>query len=555
MTDTITDLNARLDGIGHVVRDRRLRVPEFQRSYAWELEQVDTYWADLRAAIDLPSPSYFLGTVVLSSEKMGASTIIDGQQRLATTALLLCAIRDEFAQVRDPRAAAVQNQYLSFFDMQDGDQQPRLQLNTEDDGFYRVLALQGQPGTPDSSSTKRLLAAYGYLREAIQREVAAARDHWSARLFKWTEFLERDVHIITVDVPTAADAFMIFETLNDRGMPLTVADLLKNYLFGVAADDLASVRTAWSQMRSDLDCLENEQRLLDYLRQYWSSVHGATRERDLYRRIRSQVRSPRAAVELTLSLNKSASDYYALVTGDAPLWPPGVNEDEVFTLRALGLSQNRPMLLAAMAHFTPDELGKLVRATISWSIRGIVAGQIGGGTTERHYCDAAVRIRAGRINTTAGVLETLGSIVPTDEDFSTAATTMAAPKASISRILLVAWEQHLSNVQPAAVLSEDEYGRTKIQRVLPRAPNDSWTEFTDEDALSWSRRFGNAALAPRGGARISAGRTWSEVRAELAQSPFETSKEAALFADWSPDTITARQKAFAADACKIWPRS
>src|SRR4051794_15594527 len=95
-------IDARLEGIGHLLRDRRMEVPRFQRSFSWTGEQVDAFWRDLSAARHAGQNEYFLGTVVATPNKrQGTWSVIDGQQRLAVTVLLFAAIRDEFLRNAD----------------------------------------------------------------------------------------------------------------------------------------------------------------------------------------------------------------------------------------------------------------------------------------------------------------------------------------------------------------------------------------------------------------------------------------------------------------------
>ena len=89
------------DTLAHVLRDQPLRVPIYQRSYSWTPEQVGQFWSDLKAAMSVPDPEYFVGTFVLSSSTDQRLTIIDGQQRLATTAILIAAMRNFLVEVKD----------------------------------------------------------------------------------------------------------------------------------------------------------------------------------------------------------------------------------------------------------------------------------------------------------------------------------------------------------------------------------------------------------------------------------------------------------------------
>jgi hypothetical protein len=540
----VTQLEARLDGIAHVLRDRRLSVPKYQRSYAWGSEQVETFWSDLRSAMLSATPSYFLGTIVLSAEDDSrANIVIDGQQRLATVAILLAAIRDEFRDAGDEdRAQALQSQFLTYRDLKKGGETTRLLMNSSDAAFYSSFIIGGQRSIePTGSSARRLQQAYDLLRRQVDQEAKAAKNNWQERLIRWAEFLEYEVRTIVVDVPSSADAFLIFETLNDRGLALTVADLLKNYLYGISGSKIKTVEAAWESTGAILESPDDEQRLLDFLRQYWSSWYGAVRERDLYRSFRMGVRSDAQAVELATKLAEASPNFLALATGDSSLWPKqAITQGEADTLQLLQVTQNRPLLLAAMEHFSPAELQRLTRATVSWLVRGIVAGGIGGGTSEKYFCNAAVKIREGRVRTADRVLEILGDVVPTDEQFRAAAATANAPRMQLTRYLLLAFERHERGEKLPGIVTHDMFANCRVQRILPRGATD-WPGFVGEDVVGWSKKLGNYTFS------------FSEERHNSScgtgGNQYDTSREA-----WSPRAIEARQSAFANAAPRIWPR-
>src|SRR3990172_6019946 len=108
-----------LRGVGSELKERLLAVPIYQRSYAWNSEEIGEYWSDLRSAFGESIPEHFLGTIVLTRQgRPPRDTIIDGQQRLATTAILLAALRDEFKVRGDSkRADIVQKEFLSTSDL------------------------------------------------------------------------------------------------------------------------------------------------------------------------------------------------------------------------------------------------------------------------------------------------------------------------------------------------------------------------------------------------------------------------------------------------------
>jgi len=89
---------ARIDfqhlGIGELLKRGVYEVPINQREYAWRIEEVENFFDDIQNAMNKNLPTYFLGTILLTAGKHDIPEIADGQQRLATTTMLLAAIRD-----------------------------------------------------------------------------------------------------------------------------------------------------------------------------------------------------------------------------------------------------------------------------------------------------------------------------------------------------------------------------------------------------------------------------------------------------------------------------
>jgi uncharacterized protein with ParB-like and HNH nuclease domain len=214
-----------LDGIAHLLADRLLAVPIYQRSYSWQQDEIEDFWMDLQSAFSQTDPEYFLGTIVLSREgAQGRTAIIDGQQRLATTAILLSAIRDEYRRRGDgTRADIIQRTYLASPDLESGEDVAQIWLNSEDHNYFKRVVIDGERlenVEPASLSHTWIASAITSLRDHVKKTADDVGTEWSRRLLDWTNFLKERVRIIVVDVPTESDAFLIFETLNDRGADL-----------------------------------------------------------------------------------------------------------------------------------------------------------------------------------------------------------------------------------------------------------------------------------------------------------------------------------------------
>lgn len=552
-------ISARLDGVGRLLRDFSLTVPTYQRPYAWGHEQVDAFWLDLRAAIRSADRSYFLGTVVLAGSKSSRNrSIIDGQQRLATTALLLAAIRDCFIEFGDKDGAdVVSNDYLTHRPLKAPTRGPRLKLNTQDAPFFETAILGLGTGTsePLFTSNTSLLDAHTLLKNKLSVDISPTRRGWRDQLLEWVDFLESGAKVIVVEVLSEEDAFLVFETLNDRGLPLSVADLLKNHIFSLVDGPRPKVERSWLKAISTLDEPDRTQQFfLDFLRHYWSSLHGITRERDLYRSLRRHLRSEKEAIAFSKSIESASKNYLALITGDASLWhSDSIADDLVVSLWRLKLSQNLPMLLAAMDCFTSSELANLIRLTISWGVRGLVVGGIGGGVTEAKYAEVAVDIRKGKVTTSSQVLTLVRPIIPTDEVFAAALATTNVGRQSLVRYLLLAFERYGNKERnPALVPRSDEVDALAFR--LPRESLPFISKYFEDADAPWGHRLGSYVLVEKPLARkLGVATSWSEIASILSTSDFSRTRVIADLSGFAPPAVRKIQKELSDIGPRIWP--
>ena len=290
------------EGIGHAISDNILAVPIYQRSYAWEAEHVKDLFEDLANAIADGDEEYFLGSIVVTKGKEGPLEVVDGQQRLTTTTILIAAIRDYFSANKDAQAATeIEREYLSSVHMRTRENIPKLKLNEYDHDFFvkRVLSLPDSPDRrtpPLRDSHKNIDQAATLASRHVREIVQPYRDaDKTTRLLDWLEFLRDKARVIWVTVPDDQNAFVIFETLNDRGADLSIADLLKNYLFRLAGDRINEAQQRWASMIGALETLGKENIAVTYIRHIWGSMHGAARERVLYASIKKKIKdTPRS---------------------------------------------------------------------------------------------------------------------------------------------------------------------------------------------------------------------------------------------------------------------
>jgi hypothetical protein len=530
-----------------VLRDVTLSVPPFQRNYSWTVEQIDEYWFDLRVALSSAQPYYFMGTVVVSRESSSSAIVIDGQQRLATTSLLLAAIRDAFASGNEAsRAAAIQNRYLTTWSLEENAEGPRLDLNDADRGYFTDAVLRGQTSVP-SARRPLLESAYSQLSRRVTEEVEAAGPHWAEKLLQWVEFLDRRAQVIFMETANDGDAFMVFETLNDRGLPLAVADVIKNYLLSVARGRLDEASALWLSAVETIEEGGGRDELTSYIRHWWNSRRGATRERDLYTFIRNAVRSEDQSLSALQDLDHRAPAYAALTDPSHFFWEQQEQpaRQAASILLDLGLEQYRPLALAVLSELPPSLASEVLGDTVSWSVRALIAGGAGGGTAERLYSEAAVRVSNGRSVDLESVWSDIRPLVPSDAEFSASFASRKIHRLGTLRYLLRALAEK-------SKLPSRTEGLVPVPLIPRKDPEGLWRDvITADEMADAAGRLGNFVLVERNAVK------------SLPQQPDErfrrledaASRVGGLIVPWDEPTIAdveRRQLAMAEMAIGIW---
>jgi uncharacterized protein with ParB-like and HNH nuclease domain len=542
----------------NVLKTNNLTVPRYQRSYSWEDSEVDDFWNDLNSALD-DNREYFLGTVVLSREAdAGFKAIIDGQQRLATATILLAAVRDALKENgKDDAAKGIQNQYIAPYSLKNKQFEPKVRLNSDDNTYYISTIVEGVSVSPTRDSHNLIAGASKKYETAIEQIVTGSPNGWEERLSSLVDYLDTNTMVVVIKAATEADAYTIFETLNDRGADLTIADLLKNFLFSMAKSDLAYVQENWVASIATLNLNQPNQDYVNFLRHLWSSKEGATRERDLYREIRNSLTTQKQVVSFSESLLNEAKNYAAILGSSSDYWNDYDAETRkaVDSLNLLGLEQNRPLLLAVLQHFTKADVKKALKLIVGWSVRGLVAGVVGGGKAEKAYCDAAQAIRSGIVKKPQDILSKMGTLVPSDaqflEDFKIFRTTNNA----FARYVLHALENKKRGEAEPELVPNTDAEAVNLEHILPKnAKPAEWPAFSPDEAAVYVFRLGNMTLLRKSENRRIGNKPWTVKQPALKKSSLNLNLEIVGEADWIKAVITSRQDKMAPLAVTIWPR-
>ena len=248
MTDSF---GAQLLTLPQIFDGRFFEIPDYQRSYTWESDQVKDLLADIQHLLtDRKSMLHFTGTLVMTpSSNQGRSVyqVVDGQQRLTTLSIVVAVLRDGLSA---ESTLAVTARYFSRGPKGKERQVLRLNQDTRDYFQRTILAPAGSPG-----QAKETLQAHGRLKEArrVIREWLA--DHDASKVLA---VVESKLGFLLYAPEKSAEVGVMFEVINNRGKPLSELEKVKNYLIYCCARIGASttrekVDQAWSRILSELN--------------------------------------------------------------------------------------------------------------------------------------------------------------------------------------------------------------------------------------------------------------------------------------------------------------
>lgn len=211
------------------------KIPKYQRDYAWDTGNIDDLFNDVTEALETKT-SHYVGTFILS-RKEGETfyNVVDGQQRLTTLTMLVHALVAHLPDAEIEAKIIRRNHFLI------ADGTPRLTLLGANEAFFREI-LAGKAPEPDTGSQRRLKRAYKHISESVAALAAKA----PTQIKKWLACVA-ELEVMEFVETNDGRAIRIFQTVNDRGRPLSNMEKAKalliyysnRYLDGALDDDVS----------------------------------------------------------------------------------------------------------------------------------------------------------------------------------------------------------------------------------------------------------------------------------------------------------------------------
>lgn len=365
-------------------------IPRFQRPYSWEAENVEALWRDIMSS---RSAEYFLGSMIVYAEDAHALRIIDGQQRLTTLSLLLAAIRNiakqhnledlslgtqrclrrsdvynktrnVLAMTGDGRKPYLQETYLADIPERKVDEADKTDEMKAIDTAYETLIKKIQEEVPELNTSNTFTETYESGTDdiftidengEIGPPIETDQTNLSGRIeHKLTEIRDQifDVHILLIELDKEEDAYTIFETINTRGLELSITDLYKNLLLKhlCAESENDKFNTDWTDLVERID-KEGNTTVDTFLYHSWNSRHTFSTRPKLYTNARELVCDKKSAHNLLEELEADWESYKLitnphLVKGSSDVWDP--IQRSLNALKVFKVQQNIPFVIALL---------------------------------------------------------------------------------------------------------------------------------------------------------------------------------------------------------------
>lgn len=349
--------------------DSLYQIPRYQRPYKWADEQIDKLWDDLTEAYENQTESYFLGSVITAAPKDTSSylDIVDGQQRITTLMILFCVVRDLFKNLNrtpanpDPSNITIKTIKSSILA---DDEFNRLKLYThfQHQTDFETLIIGSDTSLIEKPKKKYVEMdeepKYKFLNTAAMfREKLTKKGE--EYVGKFINYLFNSVRLIRIDCTSKEFAIKLFQVLNDRGLDLTNADLIKSYLIQKIEDEFKAdvgLRTM-KENHFMAEWLATEQiikkfddSLNDVFILYEYHLIGSNPKKSLYDELVAQFK-PKNSLDIIKDFKKFAENY------NTHLWE--TNNSDVFALWYLRWNFYWKSILLTAYHIGYSDIDKL----------------------------------------------------------------------------------------------------------------------------------------------------------------------------------------------------
>lgn len=538
-----------------ISNNRRFVVPKFQRDYSWDTEQWDDLWQDIETMVN-EHDEHYMGYLVLQTNDNKCYNIIDGQQRFTTVLLLVYAaikcIETLIQQGVDEEENLRRVKNLKLLYM--GKEDPvtlmydnLLTLNRNNNPYFSDYILKlSDLRTRNLTTTEKLMKrCFEYYEGRLAGKYNDGKAYAS-----FIQNVADGLYFTQIVVSDEMNAFRVFETLNARGVQLSSADLLKNYLFSKVDGELThssridTLERKWSQLTDNIKA----EKLPEFLRYYWNIQHKSIRSKLVYKTIRDEIKEDKQVFVLLDDLLRFSDIYMALTDATDDMWTDTEVRENIDLLNLFRLKQPYSLLMSAKAFLDDAGFKNVLKRVITICFRYNVIGDRNPNDQESPFNQLAQYIsRERKVDFTL-----LDSIMVNDDEFKTSFAEKSFPYSSrnvqIMRYILGKIEFFKGS--PRLVKYNDD--SASIEHIYPQNPSDAW-DLDESKMQRFMYRLGNICLLEKNLNRDIQNGDFQNKKVVFEKSAFFYAKKIAQdFEVWDEKSIVRLQQELANAAVSIW---
>ncbi len=525
---------------------KQVVVPPFQRGYSWEKAHVATLWEDIiefHKQIGQPNAgdSYFLGPIVILPTPEHIA-LLDGQQRLATITILLSVIRD-IARQRggQPGSDLARDIQRDLLLVDDEEEIFALELNVLDREYFRE-SVQNDPPNESAKAVIRshrlIRQARRFLKQAVEKEVEGFS---GKELVKWLKALKKTIaeriKLVAIEVNSEDEAFLIFETLNDRGLRLAVPDLLLNYLMREADSSQSRevIRQQWNTVITELGM----RKVSTFLRHMWVSLYGDVKKQNLYREIRDTLRNGNlSSVDFARLCACESQNYAAIVNLNRDRLGDALSRVEGL-VKHLSAEKVLPLLLSGLVCLEAPEFKKLADYAESLVVRHSILANLNPSELEDVLYETARVVRQCRKggNTSKKCLQeakkVLRKIDPSREQIKSGIQECFLGRKQAGYIIrrLAEFKQ-----SPSGIFA---FEQVSLEHIFPQNADEAqWPNAEELEPYVW--HIGNLTLLEPALNRKVGNADFKTKKEIYSESQIAITKEITSFDQWDPAAVKKR---------------
>jgi hypothetical protein len=540
--------------------EQQFRIPPYQRPYSWTSEEVDDLWEDL---LDNLPTGHFLGSLVLSTENESLPLVIDGQQRLTTLMLLMAAVRDQCHQ-RD-MAEQVQriDKRLTADDFATGDGRFKFKTGSVNWPVFRDFFLRSpiDPGRKTDlaaldkdvrARNRLLLENAARLRGHLESHLAGlSADDQRVWLADFDKTLLQRAEFVVIEVSDLGDAFLLFETLNDRGLQLSAADLLKSHLLGQIAskesdEDVEAASRRWDEVLEELGAQVDVTR---FLRHYLLGSVPKVNKEEVFDHFKKRVKSVGAHAVLD-EISTAAHAYGEFENPQRVSHEPTRRVlNDLQTLRAVTCYV---ALLPARRYLSEIDFVEFARLAEVLTYRYSSVVGYGSKELERKYHEAAKLLIESHGAAVAEARSVLIGMMPSSEIFVREFERQTMGRQYLLKYTLRKIEESLATSKEKELKTS---GLVHIEHIMPQQPSQPWRDSLGADLElheQYLNRWGNLTLLYWDLNITASNDSFSHKVTLYDKSEVELTRRLCRERVWGIAEIEARQRWLGRVADRLW---